>query len=325
MGFGGQPTGARLREHPDAFKDTLKREIEEGLRLTGADVARAEAAHTQVWRRFQTFLERYEYFILPTTQLPPFDINTPYPTQIAGVNFDNYIDWMKSCWYISVTGNPAASVPGGFTPEGLPVGVEIVGRRNQDFAVLQLVHAFSNRPRDSARNARPFHRPFNRFTVTRAAAPLRYTLNIPEGSMRRILISSSLFAVLSFTVLFTVRSAKSAPQAKPKMAKSEAAGASYGNAESISENELKVYLYFLASDQLEGRNLPSRGFDTAALYIASHLAEWGLKPGGSTANTNGPLQPYMMPMEMVSKSVAADDNCKVTLTAPAGRGGGLRR
>jgi amidase len=134
--------GARLREHPDAFKDTLKGEIEEGLRLTGADVARAEAAHTQVWRRFQTFLERYEYFILPTTQLPPFDINTPYPTQIAGMNFDNYIDWMKSCWYISVTGNPADSVPGGFTPEGLPVGVQIVGRRNQDFAVLQLVHAF---------------------------------------------------------------------------------------------------------------------------------------------------------------------------------------
>ncbi len=110
--------------------------------MSGADVARAEAAHTQVWRRFQTFLERYEYFILPTTQLPPFDIDTPYPTQIAGMNFDNYIDWMKSCWYISVTGNPAASVPGGFTPEGLPVGVQIVGRRNQDFAVLQLVHAF---------------------------------------------------------------------------------------------------------------------------------------------------------------------------------------
>ncbi|HEY1495519.1 MAG TPA: M28 family peptidase, partial [Candidatus Solibacter sp.] len=139
--------------------------------------------------------------------------------------------------------------------------------------------------------------------------------------MRRILISSSLFAVLSLSVFVTVRSAKSAPQAKPKMAKSEAVGASFGNAESISENELKVYLYFLASDQLEGRNLPSRGFDTAALYVASHLAEWGLKPGGSTSNTNGPLQPYMMPMEMVSKSVSVDDS-KASITAPPGRGGG---
>ena len=134
--------GARLREHPDAFKDTLKGEIEEGLRLSGEDVARAETAHGELWRRFQAFLEKYEYFVLPTTQLPAFDVNTPYPTEIAGVRFDNYIDWMKSCWYISATGNPAASVPGGFTPEGLPVGVQIVGRWQQDFGVLQLAHAF---------------------------------------------------------------------------------------------------------------------------------------------------------------------------------------
>jgi amidase len=134
--------GARLHEHPDAFKDTLKGEIEEGLRLTSMDLARAETAHGQLWRRFQAFLEKYDYFVLPTTQLPPFDVNTPYPTAIAGVKFDSYIDWMKSCWYISATGNPAASVPGGFTPEGLPVGVQIVGRYQQDFSVLQMAHAF---------------------------------------------------------------------------------------------------------------------------------------------------------------------------------------
>jgi amidase len=134
--------GERFRARPDAFKDTLRGEIEEGLRLTGSDVARAETAHGQLWRRFQAFLEKYEYFVLPTTQLPPFDVDTPYPTEIAGVTFDSYIDWMKSCWYISATGNPAASVPGGFTPEGLPIGVQIVGRANQDFSVLQLAHAF---------------------------------------------------------------------------------------------------------------------------------------------------------------------------------------
>ena len=135
--------GARLHEHPDAFKDTLKGEIEEGLRLTGdgsRDAPRPPTA--RLWRRFQAFLEKYEYFVLPTTQLPPFDVNTPYPTEIAGVKFDNYIDWMKSCWYISATGNPAASVPGGFTPEGLPVGVQIVGRNKEDFSVLQMAHAF---------------------------------------------------------------------------------------------------------------------------------------------------------------------------------------
>jgi amidase len=134
--------GAQLKQHPEAFKDTLKAEIEEGLRLTVADISRAEIAHGQMWRRFQAFLEKYEYFVLPTTQLPAFDITTEWPREIAGVKFDNYIDWMKSCWYISATGNPAASVPGGFTPEGLPVGVQIVGRNKQDFSVLQMAHAF---------------------------------------------------------------------------------------------------------------------------------------------------------------------------------------
>jgi amidase len=134
--------GAQLHQHPDAFKDTLKGEIETGLRLSGSDVAHAEVAHAQMWRSFQAFLEKYEYFILPTTQLPPFDVTIPYPAEIAGVKFDNYIAWMKSCWYISTPANPAASVPGGFTPEGLPVGVQIVGRDKQDFSVLQMAHAF---------------------------------------------------------------------------------------------------------------------------------------------------------------------------------------
>ena len=134
--------GARLQQHPDAFKDTLKQEIQDGLRLTATDLAQAETAHGQLWRRFQAFLDQYEYFVLPTTQLPAFDVDLPYPTEIAGVKFNSYIDWMKSCWYISATGNPAASVPCGFTPEGLPVGIQIVGRDRQDFSVLQMAHAF---------------------------------------------------------------------------------------------------------------------------------------------------------------------------------------
>jgi amidase len=134
--------GKGLQQHPDGFKDTLTAEIKEGLALSGNDITRAEIAHTEIWRRFQTFLESYEYFILPTTQLPPFDVNTPWPTEINGVHLTNYIDWMKSCWYISATGNPAVSVPAGFTPEGLPVGLQIVGRDKQDFSVLQLSHAF---------------------------------------------------------------------------------------------------------------------------------------------------------------------------------------
>ena len=134
--------GESLRAHPDAYKATLRQEIEDGLRLSGSDVARAETLHGQVWRHFQAFLERYEFFVLPTTQVPPFDVKQEFPTEINGVKMNGYIDWMRACWYISIVGNPAISVPAGFTPEGLPVGVQIVGRYNADFSVLQMGHAF---------------------------------------------------------------------------------------------------------------------------------------------------------------------------------------
>jgi amidase len=134
--------GERIQIHRALYKDTLLKEVEEGLKLTGPDIAKAERLHGQLWRRFQQFLGRYEYFILPTTQTPAFDVKLPYLTQINGTKFDNYIDWMRSCWFISITGNPAISVPAGFTPEGLPVGIQIVGRHNMDFSVLQLGHAF---------------------------------------------------------------------------------------------------------------------------------------------------------------------------------------
>ncbi|MFN7921792.1 MAG: amidase [Bryobacteraceae bacterium] len=134
--------GERIRTQRDQYKDTLLAEIEDGMRVTGADLAKAETLRTKVWRMFQTFLSKYEYFILPTTQVPPFDVELPYPREIGGVKMESYIDWMKSCWYVSVTGNPAISMPAGFTPEGLPVGLQIVGRRHADFSVLQLAHAF---------------------------------------------------------------------------------------------------------------------------------------------------------------------------------------
>lgn len=136
--------------------------------------------------------------------------------------------------------------------------------------------------------------------------------------MRRTIVSGCVAGLLSLVGLIAMAGPKAAPADKTK-----AASNGFGNSEAITENELRIYDYFLASDQLEGRNFPSRGYDTAALYVASHLAEWGLKPMGSSSNTNGPLQPYLMPIELVTRSVVADQT-KVSITAPppAGRGRG---
>ena len=137
--------------------------------------------------------------------------------------------------------------------------------------------------------------------------------------MRRIIVTCTAAAALTYGLLSTAGMERALAQSK-KAVKAPAAP-TYGNADAITENELKVYDYFLASDQLEGRYFPSRGYDTAALYVASHLAEWGLKPGGSTTGTNGPLQPYLMPIEMVAREVVPEDS-KATLVAPAQQGGG---
>jgi amidase len=134
--------GDIVRQHPNLVKDTIRWEVERGSKLSGADIAHAQVLHTQVWNRMRIFMEKYEYFILPTTQVPPFDVNQPYVTEINGVKMNSYIEWMKSCYLISILENPAISVPCGFTPENLPVGLQIVGRHRDEWSVLQLAHAF---------------------------------------------------------------------------------------------------------------------------------------------------------------------------------------
>lgn len=131
-----------LKSKRELLKDSVVWNIEEGQKLTGPQIGKAEVKRTELYHRVREFMDTHEFLICPVNQVPPFDINQPWVQEINGVKMNTYIDWMKSCYYITVTGLPAISVPCGFTPEGLPVGMQIVGRHNDDFGVLQIAHAF---------------------------------------------------------------------------------------------------------------------------------------------------------------------------------------
>ena len=134
--------GPLLENHRDHMKAEAVWQIESGSKLTGSDVANAMTRHGELMERFRRFLEQYEYFICAVNQAPPFDATIDWPKEIDGVAMDNYIAWMKSAYWITPTFCPSISVPAGFTPDGLPVGIQIVGRYRDDFGVLQIAHAF---------------------------------------------------------------------------------------------------------------------------------------------------------------------------------------
>lgn len=136
-----------VERHRDQVKDTVVWNVEAGLKLSGPQLGQAEVKRTQLYHRVRQFMETYEFLILPVSQVPPFDVTTEYITEINGVALETYIDWMQSCYFITVTGLPAISVPCGFTAEGLPVGVQIVGRHQDELGVLQLAYAFEQATR----------------------------------------------------------------------------------------------------------------------------------------------------------------------------------
>jgi len=131
-----------LDTHRARLKDTVIWNIEQGLRLRAVDVGRAEMKRYQLWLRMQAFMETYEFLVCPVNQVPPFDVEVEYPAEVAGVKMGSYIEWMRTCSRITATGQPAISVPAGLTDEGLPVGIQIVGRQRDERGVLQLARAF---------------------------------------------------------------------------------------------------------------------------------------------------------------------------------------
>jgi len=131
-----------VSQKPEWVKDTIKFEVAEAERASAADVGRALARQARMYDQSRQLFERYDYFVLPVTQVAPFDVTSPFPTRIGTTPMATYIDWMRSCWYVTFMANPAISVPAGFTEGGLPVGVQIVGRHRDEWSVLQLAYAF---------------------------------------------------------------------------------------------------------------------------------------------------------------------------------------
>jgi amidase len=134
--------GAHYDRSREQLKDTVRWNIEEARRRTMVDHARVTTAHGALIERVVAFFERYDVLALPVWLVLPFDVELDWPREVAGEQMETYIDWMRTCSDISVTGCPAISVPAAFTLGGLPVGVQFVGRPRGDVELLRFARAW---------------------------------------------------------------------------------------------------------------------------------------------------------------------------------------
>jgi amidase len=132
----------KLPKWKEQMQKGLVWNIEQGLKLSPEEIGRAEALRTTLWHRVRAFMETRELLILPTVAVLPFPVEQPYPTEINGKPLDNYTQWFFLTYGITLTALPVISVPCGFTKSGLPVGLQIVGRRRQEAMVLRAAAAF---------------------------------------------------------------------------------------------------------------------------------------------------------------------------------------
>jgi amidase len=123
------------------LKDTIRWNVELARTLTAADVGRAVRERSLLQERVRTFFERFDVLALPTVQVVPFPVETDWVREVDGVSMGNYLEWMRSCTDITMTGCPAISVPGGYTPDGLPVGLQLVALPGAELLLLQIAHA----------------------------------------------------------------------------------------------------------------------------------------------------------------------------------------
>jgi Asp-tRNA(Asn)/Glu-tRNA(Gln) amidotransferase A subunit family amidase len=120
----------------------LVQRIERSQRMDAQSFERAQQRRTQLWLTVQRFFERYDVLVTPVTAVAPFSIDVQYPTRIAGRDVTSPVAWFPFTFPFAITGQPAISVPCGWTAEGLPVGLQIVGGRHADATVLKVAAAF---------------------------------------------------------------------------------------------------------------------------------------------------------------------------------------
>ena len=117
-------------------------EVENGAALTADDLAAASAERTLWYQAVLRLFERYDYLLLPSAQVFPFAVETPWPKEVAGRAMDTYHRWMEVVIPVTMSGCPALNVPVGFGPSGLPMGLQIVGPAQGELACLQLAQAY---------------------------------------------------------------------------------------------------------------------------------------------------------------------------------------
>lgn len=135
---------APLLRRREELKDTVVWNIERGLALPGEQLARAVRLRGRVYELARGFFERHDVLCAPTSQVPPFDVTVDWPREVAGQPMSSYTEWMRSCSRITVTGLPALSVPCGFTADGLPVGLQLVGPPRGEHRLLAIAAAFED-------------------------------------------------------------------------------------------------------------------------------------------------------------------------------------
>ena len=134
--------GELLERQPDAVKADIAWNVEQGRGLSGRDVTRALAELTRLQRAADVFFADYDVLLAPVAQLPPFDATWKWPAEVAGDTMTTYLDWMAACYLITPLGVPAMSIPAGFTPKGLPVGLQLVTRARTEARLLAIAAAF---------------------------------------------------------------------------------------------------------------------------------------------------------------------------------------